>query len=104
MLRFEHFEEKRHLKLKAIQNVLIKCQAKDGSGEALQMQALIEDLKKQKSTNSQSQTNAGKRDGAFFSETGPKRPGVSYRNAFVDNEQASQDKLFTSSYIEACKF
>ena len=31
MLRYEHYEEKRHLKLKAIQNVLIKCQAKDGN-------------------------------------------------------------------------
>ena len=32
-LRFEHYEEKRLLKLRAIQNVLLKCQLKDQSQE-----------------------------------------------------------------------
>ena len=55
-LRFEHYDEKRQLKVKAIQNVLFKChQAQvqmnmgiQPSSEALQVQALIEDLKRQK--------------------------------------------------------
>lgn len=77
MLRYEHYEEKRHLKLKAIQNVLLKCQIKDGNGEAMQMQALIEDLKKQKSMN-KSAGGVGKR-GLFFSN---QKPGNSQRNGF----------------------
>lgn len=58
-LRYEHYEEKRQLKIKAIQNVLQKChvaqmQANAGlptSSEAMQVQALIEDLKRQSHNN-----------------------------------------------------
>jgi hypothetical protein len=47
-LRYEYYEEKRVLKLKAIENVLIKCQAgRNGqfSPEALQIMGLLDDLK-----------------------------------------------------------
>lgn len=55
-LRYEHYEEKRQLKVKAIQNVMHKChQAQmqinmgiQPSSEAMQVHALIEDLRRQK--------------------------------------------------------
>lgn len=50
-MRFEYYEEKRQLKLKAIENVLIKCQvAKSGHGspEAAQIMELLEEIKNNK--------------------------------------------------------
>ena len=48
-LRYEYYEEKRLLKLKAVENVLIKCQSATKSGqptaEAQQVLALLEDMK-----------------------------------------------------------
>lgn len=56
-LRFEYYEEKRMLKLKAIENVLIKSQQtlKNGqpTSDALQVVALLDDIKKNKSLFSQ---------------------------------------------------
>ena len=54
-LRYEHFEEKRQLKIKAIQNVLQKChiaqmQLNTGmvtNSEAMQVHAVIDDIKRQ---------------------------------------------------------
>ena len=51
-IRYEHFEDKRLLKVKAIENVLQKCQSKDYNQEGLQVQALLEDMKRSKSNMS----------------------------------------------------
>lgn len=52
-LRYEYYEEKRMLKLKAIENVLAKCQMTNRNGqpnqEAMQVMALLDDMKINKS-------------------------------------------------------
>ena len=48
-IRYEHFEEKRQLKIKAVENVLLKCQAKDQTVEGMQVNALLDEVKRSKS-------------------------------------------------------
>jgi len=48
-LRFEHYQEKRQLKIKAVENLLIRTSVhnKDPMNlESLRMQALLEDMKR----------------------------------------------------------